>query len=205
MTSQPAIFITDRHPDIIKKARELCGHEKDHATMARDLFAWVRDRIAYNTWAQFLQPEYNYAHAVLQRRNGNCLQKALLLCALARSRGMTARLMCADIHNHDMGEDLRMILGGTLIPWHGLVEYNIDGRWIKATPTFDREICGKWHMPVVEFDGHTDALLPPQNLAGEPLFEYARWHGSFDDLPLEAIQQRYTEVYRRHSGIQEPW
>ena len=205
MTSQPAYFITDRHPAIIKKARELCGHQQDHATMARELFAWVRNGISYDTWAQFLQPEYNYAHTILERRNGNCLQKALLLCALARSRGIGARLVCADIHNHDMGDDLRLILGGTLIPWHGLTEFRIGDRWIKATPTFDDEFCRRRHMPVVEFDGHNDALLPAATLSGQPLFEYVHWHGSFDDLPLEAIRQRYATVYRRHGGAQEPW
>jgi len=205
MTFQPAVFITAEHPAIIKIAREVCGHQKDPAIMARDLFIWVRDHITYDTWAQFLQPEHNYAHAVLERRNGNCLQKAVTLCALARSRGITARLVCADIDNHDMGEDLRLVLGGTIIPWHGLVEFFLDGQWVKATPTFDREICRKWNMPLVTFDGIHDAMLPSETLSGKPLFEYVTWHGSFDDLPLQEIQKRYTEVYKKHNGGGGPW
>jgi len=200
MTSPPAVYITADHPDIIKTSRHICGQETEPAAMAQQLFVWVRDHITYDTWAQFLQPEPNYAHAVLARRNGNCLQKALLLCALARSRNIETRLVCADIRNHDMGEDLRMVLGDTVILWHGLVEFFLHGRWIKATPTFDREICHRWDMPLVRFDGEGDALLPKETLSGKPLFEYVTWHGHYDDLPLAEIQKRYAEIYNGHAS-----
>ncbi|MGB2885326.1 MAG: transglutaminase-like domain-containing protein, partial [Dehalococcoidia bacterium] len=84
---------------IQEKARELTGELEDAVEKAKALFYFVRDEISYNIYVKKHMPEHFRASNTLARGKGYCVQKAVLLVALARAAGIPARLGCAKIRN----------------------------------------------------------------------------------------------------------
>ena len=52
-------------------------------------------------------------------------------------------------------------------------------------------------VPVVEFDGRNDAMLPAKALDGGPYIEYLEHYGYFADLPLAFITERTSKIWGR--------
>jgi AhpD family alkylhydroperoxidase len=186
--------IIDCDSDSIKsKARGLVqGHstEKDRAIA---LFYFVRDSITYNLYVPKHMPEHFRASGTLARGKGYCVQKAVLLVALARSAGIPARLCCAKIRNHRVPPKVLERLKSDIFPWHGYAELQLHGKWVKATPAFDIKMCQEQRLMPVEFDGNSDAKFPPFNLDGERHIEYLLDRGPFDDVPLDDIRRALIE------------
>ena len=189
-----ATFIIDCDSDSIKaKARELIrDHDKD-ADRATALFYFVRDDIAYNLYVPKHMPEHFKASNTLTKGKGYCVQKAVLLVALARASGIPARLCCAKIRNHLVPPKVLERLKSDIFPWHGYAELQLDGKWVKATPAFDIKMCQEQRLVPVEFDGHNDARFHPYNLDGKKHIEYLLDRGPFDDVPLDEIRKALIE------------
>ena len=102
----------------------------------------------------------------------------------------------ADVRNHLQTETLRALMGGTdLFVYHGYSHLYIDGRWMKATPAFNTELCARFGVPPVDFDGDHDALLHAFSADGAQHMEYVRDRGVFDDLPLNEILTELRNTY----------
>ncbi|RZN64488.1 MAG: transglutaminase domain-containing protein [Candidatus Methanoliparum thermophilum] len=176
------------------KAKELVRSTDHELDKAREVFYFVRDEIKYDPYLYSSDAEDFIASKILNRGEGYCVQKAVLLSTLARAVGIPSRLGFATIRNHLAPKELVKFLGTNLLV-HGYSELFIEGRWIKATPTFDLKMCQKIDVPVVEFDGRKDAILPKYNNKGEPYIEYIKYHGSYSDLPLDRILKIEMETY----------
>jgi len=179
---------------IKEKARELVDDNQKVADKAKSLFYFVRDEIKYNLYVPSDKPEYYRASQILKTGEGFCVQKAVLLAALARSVGIPSRLNIAAIRNHLVPIGLKDLMGGDLFPTHGYNELYIGGRWIKAAATFDLRMCQKNRFIPVDFDGRHDAILPSYDLDGRPHIEYVQDHGHYDDFPFKKIIAWRTEV-----------
>lgn len=155
------------HPSIRVKARELVGNVASQRASALRLFRFVRDRIPYNLFMISMHPDDFRATFVLEAGKGYCVQKAVLLCALARAVGIPSRLALARIRNHRIPPALQARLGRNEFPGHGYNQFFLEGRWISAAATFDASLCNQINVPVVEFNGREDALLPAQTLEGK--------------------------------------
>jgi transglutaminase-like putative cysteine protease len=173
---------------IIEKAQSLTKGQREEIGKAKSLFYFVRDEIKYNPYLPNDLLEYHKASATLKRGEGYCIQKAILLTALARAVGIPARLGFAAIRNYLMTEKLReMKRGNNLFVCHGYCELYLGGRWVKATPTFDLGMCQEHGFIPVEFDGKSDATFPRYDREGRWHIEYVRDHGQYDDLPADKI------------------
>jgi transglutaminase-like putative cysteine protease len=185
----PTFFI-DCDEDIIKnKARELTLNLNGMLEKAQRIFYFVRDDIRYNVYSPRPTEEYFKASQVLANAEGYCVQKALLLVALARAADIPARLRFAEIRIHHTAKSIAEKRGTNVFSYHGLADLYIDGHWIKATPTYDLGYCRKAGIAPVEFDGKSDALLPLFTLDGRLNIEYVQDRGFFDDLPLDEIRK----------------
>jgi transglutaminase-like putative cysteine protease len=185
----PTFFI-DCDEDIIKnKARELTLNLNGILEKAQRIFYFVRDDIRYNVYSPRPTEEYFKASQVLANAEGYCVQKALLLVALARAADIPARLRFAEIRIHHTAKSIAEKRGTNVFSYHGLADLYIDGHWIKATPTYDLGYCRKAGIAPVEFDGKSDALLPLFTLDGRLNIEYVQDRGFFDDLPLDEIRK----------------
>jgi transglutaminase-like putative cysteine protease len=119
----------------------------------------------------------------------------VLLAAVCRAQGIPARLGFADVRNHLSTERLRSTMKTDVFAWHGYTSLWIDGAWRKATPAFNIELCEKFGLLPLEFDGESDSLYHPFDRAGRQHMEYVNERGAFDDLPLAQIRAVFREIY----------
>jgi len=182
-------FIDCDAPAVVEKSRELVAGIASERDRAIRVFNFVRDEIKYNVYSPRPSPEDFKASHILARKQGYCVQKAVLLVTLARAVRIPARLRFAEIRQHLIAPSLLEKRESNLFPYHGLADLNIDGRWVKATPTYDNEYCRKAGVKPVDFDGKNDALLPLRTIDGKLNVEYVEDRGFFEDLPLDEIRK----------------
>ncbi len=160
------------------------------------LFTAVRDKIWYDPFCLVTDPGAYRASAIAAQGNNWCVPKAVLLTAAARAAGIPARLGFADVRNHLNTARLRARMGGAdLFVFHGYTALYLDGRWVKATPAFNAELCARFGVDPIEFDGRTDALMHPYDGDGGKYMEYVHDRGQYTDLPLDELITTFREYY----------
>ena len=191
-------FVEADHPDVTAFAARATKGAVTDREKAVALFYAVRDEIRYDPYRLSADAESYRASDVLKSGVAFCIPKAVLLCAAARAVGLTARLGFADVRNHLNSEKLRERMNGSdLFIWHGYVEFLLDGRWVKVTPAFNIELCERFGLLPLEFDGEHDALFHPYTADGREHMEYVRERGTFDELPFEQIMEDFRPVFAR--------
>lgn len=81
--------------------------------------------------------------------------------------------------------------------WHGYAEIFLHEKWVKATPAFNLELCEKFNLAPLEFDGTTDSVLHPFDPSGNRHMEYVLDRGHYADLPLGDILDTFKMHYGR--------
>lgn len=191
----PTDFLDSDHPDVVAFARRVTASATDDSQRARLLFAAVRDGIFYDTSELPVEPARYRASAVLEAGRSYCIPKSVLLSASARAVGIPARLGFADVRNHLQTERLREQMGTDLFLWHGYSVLHVGGGWRKASSAFNAELCARFGVPPLDFDGTSDALLHAFSGDGSRYMEYLTDHGSFSDLPHERLMQVFRDEY----------
>ncbi len=192
---KPTFVIDSNSKAIQEKATSLTERYSSQKEKAKELFYFVRDKIKYNPYLALCSIEDYRASKTLQRREGFCIQKAVVLTAVARAIGIPARLGFADIRNHIAPKELIDLMGTDIFFYHGYSEFWLDSKWVKATPAFNIEMCDKFDIKPVEFDGSSDAIFHERNKKGELHIEYMKYHGTFADLPFKEILQVFVDKY----------
>jgi hypothetical protein len=75
------------------------------------------------------------------------------------------------------------------------VEFHLDGKWVKATPAFNSELCKRHNVPPLEFNGREDSLFQAYNLEKKKFMEYVAFHGIYSDIPVSLIVEAWRKVY----------
>ena len=188
-------YIEAEHPAVIAFAREEMGEATEPRDRAVRLYLAVRDGVRYDPYTWHTQPDVFRASTTLATRRSFCVPKAILLAATARSAGIPSRLGFADVRNHLATERLLSLMRTDLFVFHGYTELLLGGRWIKVTPTFNVELCHRFGVEPLDWDGHGDAILQPFDREGRRHMEYVRDRGSFADLPLDELVAACREAY----------
>ncbi len=178
-------------PIILEKARELLKDIPDENDIEKGvkLFYFVRDQIKYVVKYdnEYYSRENLKASATLKRGYGFCIQKAVLLAALARASGIPSRLHFNDIVNHMTSKKYMEYVGNDKFLYHGYTELYLNGKWVEANVAFDKELCIKKNWPVVEFDGIKPGLFAHHDETGKPFIDYIKDHGTYDRVPYSRI------------------
>ncbi len=190
----PTKFIDSDDPSVIAFAKKYAGAGGEIERAVR-LFYAVRDKIKYDPYRIDLTEEKMKASVVLQNGYGYCVAKALLLTAAARSIGIPCRLGFADVRNHLIPARMKEAMNTDIFTWHGYSEMFLGGRWVKATPAFNIDMCTTLDIVPVEFDGIHDATFPAFDRKGNKHIEYVRDYGFFRDLPLDLIVESFKRLY----------
>jgi len=190
---QPGKFTDSTHSDIIAFAKETIGNETNQIAQAKLLYLAVRDKFPYNYYNIILTEDAMKASSLLKKGSGYCVEKANLLGAAARSIGIPARFGFADVINHLGADKLREILRTDVFVFHGYTELFLEGKWVKATPAFNKSLCDKLGVNALEFNGLEDSVFQEYD-DGIHFMEYTHFHGTFDDIPLEY----FIETLRKH-------
>jgi transglutaminase-like putative cysteine protease len=203
---EPGEFIDSDAPGVVEFARRTAGDEPDEVARAIRLYYAVRDGIAYTPYCDYRSPETFRASAVLARGSGFCVGKAALLAAAARAAGIPARVGFADVRNHLCTPRLRALMGTDTFSYHGYTELYLRGRWVKATPAFDRTLCDRFGVRPLEFDGATDSLFHPHDRTGRRHMEYLRDRGPSRDVPAAEIMATFAREYPNlvTGGVEAP-
>ncbi len=159
------------------------------------LYYKVRDGIRYTPYLDFGEKRVYQASSVLQQGWGFCASKASLLAACGRAIGIPSRVGFADVQNHLNTPRLRDLNGGDLMQWHAFTEFFLEGKWVKATPAFNKQLCEKFRVKPLEFDGLEDSIFHPYDADDRKHMEYVKDRGSFADVPYEEI----IATYRKNS------
>ena len=125
------------------------------------------------------------------------MQKSVALTAAARAAGIPSRLGFADVKNHLQSERLKEAMGTDLFIWHGYSTFFVGGRWTKASCAFNAELCERFGVAPLDFDGTHDALLHPFSGDGSQYMEYVNERGTYADLPLKEMLADLSETYGR--------
>ena len=191
----PTAIVDSDHKDVIGYAKKVIGTAQDPIDRAVRLFYAVRDDIRYDPYSPFYLPEHYKASYMLKAGKGFCVGKASLLCALGRAMDIPARIGFADVKNHLATKQLIDVLGSNLFVFHGFVEFYLDGKWVKATPTFNKELCARHHVAPLDFNGRDDAFFQSYNDRQNKFMEYVRFHGTYSDIPVDTILAGWKAAY----------
>jgi transglutaminase-like putative cysteine protease len=192
---RPTYYLDADHPAIRGFAEQTAGEAGDATAKAVRLYYAVRDGLLYDPYSIDFRPEACKASAVLARGRGYCVAKASVLVAAARALAIPARLGFADVRNHLATERLRRVMGTDIFYYHGYTEFCLDGNWVKATPAFNIELCRKFGVLPLEFDGRSDSLFHPLDAQNRRHMEYVNDRGHRADLPYEEIREAMLRYY----------
>ncbi len=201
---QPTRFIDCDAPAIIEFAGSVTRNAASDKDKAVALYYAVRDRVRYSPYSLVFDPDHFRASWVLEQRVGFCVQKSILLAAAARAAEIPSRLGFADVRNHLATERLLALMRTDEFVFHCYTELHLGGRWVKATPAFNRSLCERFRVRPLEFDGKSDSIFHPLDLSGQKHMEYLRDHGSFADLPYDRMVESFCRAYPHLFGEGRP-
>jgi transglutaminase-like putative cysteine protease len=183
------------HPHLLAFARRAAGGSNDPVEQAVRIYYAVRDGIRYDPYYPFFLPEHYRASNVLASGRGYCVCKAALLCAAGRALGIPSRVGFATVRNHLATKQLIEFLGSDLFVYHGYSDFFLEGKWVKSTPAFNKELCARHRVAPLEFNGREDSIFQPFNQENHRFMEYLDFHGTFADIPVEAIVRAWEAAY----------
>lgn len=192
----PTYFLDWQAPAVQRFVADAIGDAPDPRSRAVRLFYAVRDRIRYDPYRISYEPAAYRASQVIEDGYGWCVSKAGLLAACARAVGIASAIGLADVVNHLNTEKLRARMGGVDVFYdHGYAVLLIEGRWVKAVPAFNIELCERFGVRPTDFDGVGDALYQEHDARGRLHMQYLADHGTWSDLPLQQVREDMLRHY----------
>lgn len=192
---EPSDTIDSDHATIQQFAAQTTNAVSSPGKKAVRLYDAVRDGIRYDPYGIDLSVKGLRASNTLMKGRGWCVSKAVLLAAGCRAAGIPARLGFADVRNHLSTARMRAQMQTDVFFWHGYTSIYLGGTWIKATPAFNIELCQRFDLKPLAFDGRKDAIYHPFDLQGNRHMEYLGYRGEFQDVPIDRIRETFLREY----------
>jgi transglutaminase-like putative cysteine protease len=197
---RPTHYVDSDHPDVRDWANDVVRGQRTDRDRAVALFYAVRDGVRYDPYVASAEADDYRASVIVGQDRNWCVPKSILLTAGARAAGVPSLLGFADVRNHLASDKLLEQVGDGLFAFHGYSLFWLDGRWIKATSAFNIEMCTRFGVKPLEFDGVSDSLYHPFDVEGRRHLEYVRERGEFVEFPWDELCRVFTEVYGSGPG-----
>ena len=171
------------------------------------IYLKIRDNWRYNPYQLSLLNTNYKASFIAQKPDGHCIEKSILLIACLRGLQIPARIHLAKVKNHIGVERFMEKFGTDEITPHGMVDVLIEGKWLKVSPAFNKELCQKCNVATLDFDGESDSIFHEFDKSGNKFMEYLDDYGYFEDVPVDFIlnnfKENYPEIIKRNKGLTE--
>jgi transglutaminase-like putative cysteine protease len=193
---QSTRFIDSDSEAVRRFAQHAAGTETTDIGRAVKLFYAVRDSVRYDPFSMRLEPGIYVASHVLSAKSAYCIPKAILLAAAARALGIPCAIGLSDVVNHLTTEKLKALMGGTTyFMHHGYAVMYLEGKWVKAAPAFNIELCTRFGVLPTEFDGRSDAIFQPYDARERRHMEYVKDHGMWSEFPYDKVEADFRAFY----------
>lgn len=159
------------------------------------LFEAVRDDIRYDPYCFALDEDSYRASRIAGAEAAFCVPKAILLAACLRAVGIPAALGFADVRNHLNTPKLQELMGTDLFIYHGYVQLWLGNEAYKVTPAFNMELCERFGVKPLVFDGYHDALFHEFDEQNHRHMEYVNDRGLYFDAPMGEFLTTFKETY----------
>lgn len=159
------------------------------------LFDAVRDQIEYNPFNIGTTPDDYRASHIAKQPSNYCVPKAVLLTAALRAVGIPAAVGFADVRNHLNSVKLANLMETDLFIYHGYVALWLGENMLKVTPAFNSEMCQRFGVKPLLFDGRSDALFHEFDVNSRRHMEYVNDRGLFVDPPIKEILKEFETKY----------
>lgn len=186
-------YFNFKHPQVEALAKKVSATEAKQ--QAIEIYYLVRDCFPYNPYTFVEGTQTFAAEFCVEREQGYCIPKAALMVALCRRFGIPAKIGLADVTNHLSSPKLLELLKTEVFSMHGYVSVYLNGKWVKATPTFNKELCTKLGTKALEFDGENDSMLQEFTEHGHKHMEYLQDWGTFGEMPIPFIMENLHKHY----------
>ncbi|WP_420587450.1 transglutaminase-like domain-containing protein [Ruegeria sp.] len=193
----PTSFFDFDHPEVEQFTKDAVGGETDPVQQAIRLFYAVRDQVRYDMYGVSIDPDRFRASDVVARKAAFCIPKASLLVACLRGVGIPAVIGTSDVVNHFTTPKMEQAMQGrNVFMHHGYATMFLNGKWVKAVPAFNKELCEKMGAAPTEFDGQSNALLQEYDAERNLRMSYLKDHGHWTDLPITRISDDFQNYYQ---------
>ena len=159
------------------------------------LFEAVRDDIRYDPYCFALDEDSYRASRIAGAEAAFCVPKAILLAACLRAVGIPAALGFADVRNHLNTPKLQELMGTDLFIYHGYVQLWLGNEAYKVTPAFNMELCERFGVKPLVFDGYHDALFHEFDEQNHRHMEYVNDRGLYFDARMGEFLMAFKETY----------
>ncbi len=132
----PNTMIQSDDPHIVELATRAAGNQTDPLQVALQLEQFVHDSITSKNFSQ----AFATAAEVARTREGDCTEHAVLLAALARARGIAARVAIGLVY----------VPSAQGFGYHMWNELYLDGRWIPLDATTARGGVSATHLKLAD-------------------------------------------------------
>jgi transglutaminase-like putative cysteine protease len=193
---QSTTFVDSDSPEV----RAFVSHALDRPNLsatekAIGLFNAVRDQIKYDPFHLPLAEDDYRASRIANKPSNFCVPKAILLTAALRAAGIPAAVGFADVKNHLNSPKLSDLMGTDLFIYHGYVALWLKERMFKVTPAFNTELCQRFGVRELIFDGEHDALFHEFDTRDHRHMEYVNDRGWFADPPIAQLLSEFRATY----------
>jgi len=207
MTYTKKTYYFDYDNAVLKAILKAFEHLTSERDLIHQLYLKVRDGWRYMPFNIGLTKEHFKASTIAKKPDGHCIDKAILYITCLRAFGIPARLHLAKVSNHIATERLEKIIGTNELAPHGLVDVYHQGKWVKCSPAFNKELCALYNVDVLDFDGTKDAVLQEFNKENHKFMTYLDDYGHFEDVPYQFIKDtfrsHYPDFYKKFKGQDE--
>ena len=195
-------FFDFSEPEVQRYLEGLDRNLGEKAT-AIELYNRVRDDWRYNAYVFHTDRADMRCSAIMQREQGHCLDKSIILATCFRAVGLPARLHLVKVVNHIAVDRIIELFGTDELTPHGYVEVLIDNRWIACTPAFNRELCDLLNVEVLEFDAENDSMFQSFDKDNGKFMEYLADYGTFEDYPYQFVLDNMDAHYPKFKAMRE--
>jgi len=138
----PTIYVQSDDPDIMRKAREIAGADKNTWKAAEKICKWVHESIKDKNY----KVGFGTAKQTLKDLQGDCSEHTVLFVGLARSLGIPSRICTGLVYHKDA------------FYYHFWPEV-YAGRWVSMEPTLGQIQADATHLKFITSPVETESAL----------------------------------------------